>query len=154
MNICTFFGHRDTPDEVEPLLRLEIIRLIEQAGVKSFYVGNQGNFDIMARKILKEMVNRYEIEYSVVLAYMPGKKDPFIKKEVQDTIFPTVLENVPRKFAISHRNRWMVEQSDYVITYITHGWGGAAQFRDMAMKKGKVVIDIKNLNIDKKEYNT
>lgn len=31
----------------------------------------------------------------------------------------------------------MIKQSDYIITYVTHNWGGAANFKSLAEKKGK-----------------
>ena len=57
--ICTFFGHRDTPDTVRPLLREVLLDLIEHHGIKQFYVGNQGNFDAMALRLLKGFEKPY-----------------------------------------------------------------------------------------------
>lgn len=72
---CTFFGHRDVSREIEKPLTAAIIDLIENKGVKKFYVGNQGGFDRMVRARLKELKKKYpHIEYAVVLAYMPTKK--------------------------------------------------------------------------------
>ena len=62
------------------------------------------------------------------------------------TILPEGIETVPPRFAISYRNKWMIEQSDYVITYVIHSWGGAAQFKELAEKKGKTVIELLNKN--------
>ncbi|MCQ2440540.1 MAG: hypothetical protein MJ076_01415 [Clostridia bacterium] len=45
--ICTFFGHWDTPEEVRPLLQGVLKQLIENRGADTFYVGNQGGFDLM-----------------------------------------------------------------------------------------------------------
>jgi len=36
----------------------------------------------------------------------------------------------------------MVENSQYVVTYVTRTFGGAAQFKELAIKKGKTVIEI------------
>ncbi len=36
----------------------------------------------------------------------------------------------------------MLRQSDYVVTYITHSWGGAAQFAAMAERQGKNIISL------------
>ena len=36
----------------------------------------------------------------------------------------------------------MIKQSDYVVTYITHSWGGAAQFAEMVKKQKKIVISL------------
>ena len=43
--VCTFFGHRDTPERATPLLHDSIVDLIENKGVTDFYVGYNGNFD-------------------------------------------------------------------------------------------------------------
>ena len=40
------------------------------------------------------------------------------------------------------RNDWMLKQSDYVITYITHSWGGAAQYSKKASNSGKFVVNL------------
>ena len=37
----------------------------------------------------------------------------------------------------------MIKQSDYVVTYITHSWGGAAQFAEMAERQKKTVINLR-----------
>jgi hypothetical protein len=36
----------------------------------------------------------------------------------------------------------MLDQSDYVVTYITHTWGGAAQYAEKAKYQKKVVINL------------
>ena len=56
---CTFFGHRDAPDTIKPILREKIIDLIENRGVDLFYVGNQGAFDRMTIKVLRELKEKY-----------------------------------------------------------------------------------------------
>ena len=50
MGVCTFFGHRDTPGKIEPLLRATLAALIEDHDVDLFYVGNHGGFDLMVKK--------------------------------------------------------------------------------------------------------
>jgi len=142
MSACTFFGHHDCPAEIKPKLRETIIELIEK-GVDCFYVGNHGAFDRMARSCLRELSQDYpQICYSVVLAYLPQKHDEFDRRDFSDTILPEGIETVPRRFAITWRNKWMLERSEYVITYITHGWGGAAQFAELAEKKGKFIFNL------------
>jgi uncharacterized phage-like protein YoqJ len=139
--VCTFFGHRDCPEAIRPKLRETLIELIEHDGVDSFYVGNQGAFDAMVRSVLRELTPKYpHISYSVVLAYMPTKRNEY--EDYSDTMLPEGIETVPKRFAISWRNKWMLRQSDYVVTYITHSWGGAAQFATLAEKKGKMIVNI------------
>ena len=38
--------------------------------------------------------------------------------------------------------KWMLKQSDYVVTYITHSWGGAVQYAEKAKQQRKKVINI------------
>lgn len=138
--ICTFFGHRGTPDIVKPLLREVLLDLIENQGVKQFYVGNQGNFDAMARSLLMDFECSHSIQYDVVLAYLPKKTDPFF--EACYTILPEGIETVPPHFAINYRNKWLVKNSDIVVTYVTHATGGAAKFKELAIKQQKAVIEL------------
>ncbi|MBQ8765179.1 MAG: hypothetical protein IJZ16_00060 [Clostridia bacterium] len=145
--VCTFFGHKDTPKEIEPTLRSTLIDLIENKNVNMFYVGNNGNFDTMVRRQLEDLSQTYPITYSVVLAYLPTEKNKY--DNLTNTIYPEGLETVPKRFAISWRNKWMIQQSDIVVTYVTHNFGGAAQFKEMANMKKKIVI---NIEIDKNEY--
>ncbi len=75
MSACTFFGHRDCPDTVEPKRREVLTDLIIYHGVDMFYVGNQGCFDAIVRRVLWDLKQEYsQINYAVVLAYMPGKQ--------------------------------------------------------------------------------
>ena len=67
--ICTFFGHRDAPSEVIPLLQEVLQDLIERHGVKQFYVGNQGNFDRMTYTLLAEFERSHCIQYAVTRSF-------------------------------------------------------------------------------------
>ena len=138
--ICTFFGHKDTPKEIEPTLRSTLVELIENKNVNVFYVGNNGNFDTMVRRQLENLSQTYLITYNVVLAYLPTKKSEY--DDYTNTILPEGIETAPKRFAISYRNKWMVGQADIVVTYVTHSFGGAAQFKEMAVKQGKTVIEL------------
>ena len=138
--VCTFFGHKDTPKEIEPTLRTTLIDLIENHGATEFYVGNNGNFDTMVRRQLEELSHTYSITYSVVLAYIPTKKSEY--DDFTNTLLPEGIETAPKRFAISWRNKWMIGQADMVVTYVTHGFGGAWQFKAMAERQGKTVIEL------------
>ena len=143
MAVCTFFGHHDCPGSVREKLYETISDLIENHGVSMFYVGNHGSFDAIVRSTLRDFQRKYpQIQYAVVLSYLPGKKSEFSYDDYSDTMLPEGIENVPRRFAITWRNKWMIKQSDYVVTYITHSWGGAAQFAEMSKRQKKNVINL------------
>ena len=138
--VCTFFGHKDSPKEIEPTLRSTLIDLIENKNVTVFYVGNNGNFDTMVRRQLENLSQTYPITYNVVLAYLPVKKSEY--DGFTNTLLPEGIETVPKRFAISYRNKWMTRQADTVVTYVTHTHGGAWQFKAMAERQGKMVIEL------------
>ena len=141
MPACTFFGHRDCPDTIKPRLREVLIDLIENRSVDMFYVGNQGHFDAIVRSELRDLQREYpQIGYAVVLAYMPGKQTEY--EDYSDTMLPEGIESVHPRYAISWRNNWMLKQSDYVVTYVTHSWGGAYQYRQKALRQSKKVVNL------------
>ena len=141
MATCTFFGHRECPDSIKIKLREVLIDLISNHDVDIFYVGNHGRFDAIVRSVLREVKKEYpQINYAVVLAYMPGKQTDC--NDYSDTMFPEGMESVHPRYAISWRNNWMLQQSDYVVTYVTHCWGGAAHFVKKGRNQGKILINL------------
>lgn len=120
--------------------------MIAEHGVNVFYVGNNGQFDHLVAAVLRELKSRNpQISYSIVLAYLPEREKEYNQLSYTETIYPEGLEYTPPRFAISKRNQWMVQQSDYVIAYVEHSIGGAAQFTEHARKKHKTVINLADL---------
>ena len=137
---CCFFGHKDTPESVKEELYAAIEGLIVEHGVDTFYVGNQGYFDFYARAALRQLQQKYPIQYAVVLAYMPGEKNEY--GDFTDSMLPEGIEEVHPRYAISWRNDWMLRQSNYVVAYIHHDWGGAARYVQKACRQGKTVVNL------------
>ena len=136
--VCTFFGHRDTSLSIEPILRKRVEELIVQ-GVERFYIGNNGNFDFMARRVLKEMKKAHShIRYDVVLSSLSELAKC---EDTSDTVFPEGLEKSLPRFAVAKRNEWMLARCDIVVAYV-HAPGGAKKYVDAAEKKGKRVINL------------
>lgn len=80
------------------------------------------------------------MHYAVVLAYMPSERST--PTDTSDTMLPEGIELVHPRYAISWRNNWMLQQSDIVVAYVTHSWGGAAQYMKKAIRSGKTVINL------------
>jgi hypothetical protein len=146
MSSCTFFGHQIINKNIKELLMCQVENLITEYGVNIFYVGNNGQFDHLVAAVLRELKSRHpQISYSIVLAYLPEREKEHNQLSYTETIYPEGLEDTPPRFAISKRNKWMVQQSEYVIAYVEHSFGGAAQFTEYARKKHRTVINLADL---------
>lgn len=140
--IVTFCGHSQISqsEEVEKWLYAITQSLIEQ-GATTFYLGGYGAFDGLAASVLRAQKKRHpQIELVLVLAYLNTGRNT---SSYDSTVYPP-LETVPRRFAISHRNRWMVESADVVVAYVLHDWGGAATTLRCAKQKKKQIISYCN----------
>lgn len=139
MTVC-FFGHKDGPGSIRPEVEREIEKLIG-CGADCFLVGNQGAFDAMVLGCLRKTVLKFQgVIYRVVLAYMPKPGDN--EFHPGETMLPEGMEAVHPKYAIAHRNKWMVEESDAAVVYVAHSWGGAAKYAGIMKKTGKKVINL------------
>ena len=139
--VC-FFGHSDAPWSVQPKLREVILDLIDNEEADEFYVGTHGKFDRMVASVLSELSETRAFRFYVVLAYLPAEKE---KTRTEHDILPDLsekIENIPPRFAINYRNKFMLEAADIVVTYVKHSWGGAAKFKRLAEKKSRRVIEL------------
>ena len=143
--IISFCGHKNfsSTEELENKIQLLLEKLVGEKTV-TFYLGGYGNFDAFACSCAK----RYQQSHSeAILAFVtPYRNEEYqktrvFKKEYDIVIFPPI-ENVPPKFAIFARNKWMVEQADIVIASVDHDWGGAYATYLHAKRKNKVIFNL------------
>ena len=141
--ICTFFGHRNAPETIKPTLRSAVINLIENYNCFTFYVGNNGNFDTMAYNVLNDLAETYPINFYVVSAYIKTDPKSFTNYDVSREIIPDNIESVPKKFAIDHKNRWMIKKADFVIAFVKRFSASCSyNYVKIAKKAGKTIINI------------
>lgn len=138
--IATFCGHSQVDDSIAVVAALQkVIAALVEEGITEFYLGGYGSFDYLAATVVRDQKSSHpEIQSILIIPYIDRDYD---KRLYDDSLFPP-LESVPRRFAISKRNEWMIEQSDVVISYITHGWGGAAKTLEYAKRKKKRIISV------------
>ena len=77
-----------------------------------------------------------------ITPYLFGERNLKDKAAQYDAIIYPEIESVPLRYAICHRNRWMVEKADLVIGFITHQSGGAYQTYRHAVSKNKMIFNI------------
>lgn len=140
--IVAFFGHKDTPDNVRPLVEQTVQRLIEENENITFLVGTHGKFDRMVQNVLVRAKERFpNIDCQIVLAYIVTKTEYSSDFELPTTV-PENIEFVNKHYAITYRNNYMVNQCDMVVCYVKHDWGGAYTFTEKARRKGKTIINL------------
>lgn len=138
ISAVAFCGHAElaNPDAVRVWLAVTVDFLISQGAV-TFYLGGYGAFDRVAASVVREKKRQHpHIESVLVLPYLDREMDA---SGYDTTVYPP-LESVPRRFAISKRNEWMVDAADLVVAYVTHDWGGAAKTLAYAKRKEKRII--------------
>jgi uncharacterized phage-like protein YoqJ len=145
----TFCGHKDVSDR--QLILNKLIETLEPYfkgnTPLTFYCGGYGGFDSVASQaidILRKTYSEIKVEKIYVTPYITAsckEKIDSIKNYYDEIIYPP-LENVPLRFAISRRNEWMVDNSDIIIAYIMHNWGGAAKTLEYAKRHKKNIIQL------------
>ena len=70
-------------------------------------------------------------------------KELIFAGEYDSSLYPPI-EKAPLKFAISRRNEWMMKNSDVIIAYVDHSWGGAFRSLKFAIAAKKKIINICN----------
>ena len=133
----TFCGHGDFygDEDVKRWLR-ETVEALILRGADEFLLGGYGGFDACAATVVWELKKKYPtIRSTLVLPYLDREADT---SKYDGTTYPP-LETVPKRYAISKRNEWMVREADIVVAYVTHDWGGAAKTLAYAIRKKKEI---------------
>ena len=145
--IITFCGHADfhKTSELEAHLRALLKEYVGNTPAEC-YLGDYGGFDSFAYEVSAQYK---KVHPQVSLVFVT----PYLSVEYQkthlteaaaryDSILYPELERVPPKYAISYRNRYMVEKADLVIAYVCRERGGAYQAYRHALRRGKAVINL------------
>lgn len=136
--IVTFCGHRELhePEKVKAWLE-EVVESLIHEGTDTFYLGGYGQFDALAAAVVRDKKDRYpQIRSVLVLPYLDRNYDA---SAYDETLYPP-LENVPRRYAISKRNEYMVDHADAVVAYVLYSFGGAGKTLKYAERKQKRII--------------
>ena len=150
--IISFLGHRSLYNRKDLFEKVKKA-IMENADFNdgiTFFCGGYGDFDDLCARLCRSIKEqRSNCEIIFVTPYMTVAQQEKIKDWVSlglyDSVLYPPLEQIPLKFAICKRNEWMIDQSDFIIAYVEHSYGGAYQGLNYARRKGKRII---NLGID------
>lgn len=145
--IITFCGHAQFIKTEES--ETKILDFLEDRVGDSraeVYLGGYGSFDDFAYDCCKKYKQTHPkmslvfITPYMTMEYQKSHLD-YQRTRYDDIIYPEI-ENKPLKFAITYRNRWMVDKADLVVAFVEHAWGGAYATYKYAKRKGKFIFNI------------
>ncbi len=145
--IITFCGHAD----FRPTYNYEqqmLAFLEEKVGDEpaEMFLGGYGSFDNFAYRCCKQYkMSHPRISLVFVTPYLSFEyldRRLGSEKARYDSVLYPEIENKPMKFAITYRNRYMVEKADYVVAYVAHKRGGAYAAYQHAKRKGKEIFNL------------
>ena len=143
--IITFCGHSQfhKTEEYEKRLLSFLEERVRDESV-DMYLGEYGEFDSFAYECCRKYKEKHpQVSLIFVTPYLINKQKQLeIESSKYDLILYPEIESKPKRFAISYRNRYMVEKADYVVAYITHDWGGAYKTYEYAKRKGKDIFNL------------
>ena len=149
MTVCTFAGHREVYQaNISEMLDEAISKIINTDDSFRFLVGGMGEFDGMCSSAVRRAKRKYpntEIRLELVLPYLTQELNDnklYYETSFDDVVIPIELAGVHYKSAITKRNRWMVEQSDWLIAFVYRDFGGAYTTLRHAEKKGLQIINL------------
>ena len=145
--VVTFCGHAQF-NKTEEYKQKVLAFLEEKVGEQpaDMYLGGYGNFDIFAYECCKKYKETHPNVSLVFVTpyfsveYQKNRLDSL--KTMYDSIIYPKIEDKPKRYAITYRNKYMVEKADIVVAYITHDWGGAYKTYRYAKRKKKSIFNI------------
>lgn len=142
---CCGFGHREVFDNITQNLDSAILKAVEN-GYDIFYTGAMGQFDtLFSSAVRKAKKNHPHIKLICVRPYFTqdiNSKKEYYTTMYDDIIIPNELSGIHPKAAIKARNRWIVDNSELVVTYLIKNHGGAYDAVKYAQRKNKSIIHI------------
>lgn len=146
--IITFVGHGAL--RIDANLSEKIVQTIKD-NVKekeniTFYCGGYGDFYNHCASICRKFKMELSCEVVFVTPYITPSQQKKMKylidAKLYDSIVYPPIENAIPRYAIAKRNEWMVSESDLIIAYVTHTYGGAYKTIQYARKKRKIIINL------------
>ena len=145
-------GHRElSKDFSKTKLKTELINAIEN-GYKTFYNGLAQGFDLIAMQILVDLKKEYNIN---IVCCIPHKDQAKNFSIFDKKLYNNLIEFADKKVIISQeyfkgcmfeRNRYMVDNSTYLITYLNKNKGGTFYTYKYALKNGLEIKNIANVS--------
>ena len=136
------YGNRDLEDRIEAHIK----EAMQEHYFVDFYVGRNGDFDVSAASSVKRVQKLLGDQNSSLILVQPYKMkdDPDYENYYDELLYP-IDPKVHFKAAIPLRNRWLIDNADLLICFVTEdSKGGAAATLRYAEKSGIEIINLAN----------
>lgn len=147
--IIAFFGHAKF--RIKEEYERRILAFLEETVAcrdADIYLGSYGNFDDFAYECCKKYKKTHpRVTLVLITPYMTveyQKNHLEYQKTRYDLIIYPEIEDKPLKYAISYRNKWMIDKADYIVFGVEHDWGGAYKAYKYAKGKRKALFNVMN----------
>lgn len=131
-------------------IKAQIINLIKNENVDTFLVGEIGGYEEDAYDTVLEVFKSYpDIHITLVVSKTSELHDIGVdgsgiiheRRFCHDWIYPDKSAIGYRRWCIVHRNRFIIENTDFIIAYNEYK-GRAYEFCKQAKNKGVTVIEL------------
>ncbi len=141
-----FIGHKEVEHfrQIEERLREVIGKLLDEKEFVEFYVGRNGDFDIMVASVVKSIqrdIGTYNNCLILVLPYPVADYESY-KEYYNEVLIPHELNSVHFKAAIEKRNEWIIDNSDLLVMHVVREEGNSAKCKKKAEKLGRKIINL------------
>ncbi len=149
---CAFTGHRDIPfrsyNEIREAVINEIKRLYS-LGVRRFIAGGALGFDTLCAEVVLSL--KESLEGVTLTLALPCKRHDARWSEADKRAFSAILARADEtvyvseeytRFCMFKRNRYMVDNALYCISYCTRKSGGSYYTAKYAHSLGREVTEI------------
>jgi len=144
--IVCCFGHRNVYSNISDALTSVIEALITNENATTFMTGGMGEFNGQFATTVRGLQRRHpDIELLLVKPYFSNELNfnkEYYKIMYNNVVIPDAVAGVHHKSAIKKRNRWMAENSDFIIGFVYRDFGGAYDAVKYANKLGKRVFNL------------
>lgn len=143
IGFCGHASYNATRHDEEKIL--QIIDEVAKNRQVDFYLGGYGDFDNFAKMCAQKYKQKHPDSKLIFITPYLGewieKRRKYLEEEYDEIVYPP-LEKVPYKFAISVRNKYIIDNADVVIAYVKVDFGGAYSALKYAERRNKIIFKI------------
>lgn len=146
---CCVSGHRNIPKDFDTAKLEDIFtRLYKEKGIETFLVGMAVGFDSVCFKVLQKLRKSLDIK---IVGCLPCQNQSERFSLAQKIDYEEMIKGLDQKILVSQeyskycflvRNRFMVDNSEYLVCYLRREKSGTFYTVNYAQKQNKNIIKI------------